>query len=287
MNNTNTTNNKKSTVAVVLMILLDIYLIFLIVITIVMFTVFASPKKKIENNTISADEKIVLTDNNFYYRYVNDPTGESLILFRIKPAAENGVIIPKSYNGYDIKYLALDEETSYKIFVEHPIIIDDFILNYKISSDKTYNFNKIIDLKGNLIGSINYYRESKNKNFIKELLQHFYSLPENVDLSTINQDFNLTKLDFRYLYANTIYNLNYSDEIYFIDDYDNSIIKYQPQNPVREGYRFTGWYKDKECSELWDFDNDVISKAIETNSNNETIYHYKPTILYAGWEEMI
>jgi uncharacterized repeat protein (TIGR02543 family) len=47
----------------------------------------------------------------------------------------------------------------------------------------------------------------------------------------------------------------------------------EPELPARSGYSFTGWYKDIEKTELWDFENDVLGD--------------KTIILYAGWEPMI
>ena len=44
-----------------------------------------------------------------------------------------------------------------------------------------------------------------------------------------------------------------------------------PQPPTREGYRFTGWYTDTACFELWEPD----SRTIETDMT-----------LYAGWEKI-
>ena len=44
-----------------------------------------------------------------------------------------------------------------------------------------------------------------------------------------------------------------------------------PQPPTREGYRFTGWYTDASCFDLWDTEN----KAIEED-----------VTLYAGWEKI-
>ena len=44
-----------------------------------------------------------------------------------------------------------------------------------------------------------------------------------------------------------------------------------PEPPTREGYRFTGWYIDISCDELWD----VTSDTIETDMT-----------LYAGWEKL-
>ena len=44
-----------------------------------------------------------------------------------------------------------------------------------------------------------------------------------------------------------------------------------PQPPTREGYRFTGWYTDASCFELWDTDNRAIEEDVT---------------LYAGWEKI-
>ncbi|WP_171005001.1 InlB B-repeat-containing protein, partial [Enterococcus hulanensis] len=43
----------------------------------------------------------------------------------------------------------------------------------------------------------------------------------------------------------------------------------KPSNPTKAGYDFTGWYKDKDCKEAFDFDKEVITKA---------------TTIYAGWK---
>lgn len=42
-----------------------------------------------------------------------------------------------------------------------------------------------------------------------------------------------------------------------------------PADPSREGFAFTGWFKDKECKTAWDFTKDVVTSNI---------------VLYAGWE---
>lgn len=43
-----------------------------------------------------------------------------------------------------------------------------------------------------------------------------------------------------------------------------------PEEPIRDGYLFTGWYKDIDLTSLWDFENDKVQ-------GNMT--------LYAGWTE--
>lgn len=40
--------------------------------------------------------------------------------------------------------------------------------------------------------------------------------------------------------------------------------------PVREGYKFTGWYTDRACTQKWDMKNGEISGSMT---------------LYAGWEK--
>ena len=44
-----------------------------------------------------------------------------------------------------------------------------------------------------------------------------------------------------------------------------------PQPPAREGYRFTGWYTDETCYELWNVQEDTIEADMT---------------LYAGWEKL-
>ena len=42
------------------------------------------------------------------------------------------------------------------------------------------------------------------------------------------------------------------------------------EDPVKEGYIFTGWYYDQDCTSPWDKENDVVTGSMT---------------LYAGWEE--
>ena len=43
-----------------------------------------------------------------------------------------------------------------------------------------------------------------------------------------------------------------------------------PEPPTREGYVFTGWYKDSGSYELWDLQNEIVQTDMT---------------LYAGWEK--
>lgn len=44
-----------------------------------------------------------------------------------------------------------------------------------------------------------------------------------------------------------------------------------PEPPTREGYVFTGWYKDRACFDPWNMDTDTIQSELT---------------LYAGWEKI-
>ncbi len=85
--------------------------------------------------------------------------------------------------------------------------------------------------------------------------------------------------------ANVSYFYNYDNsdtinfKIFFIDDLDGETIKNIPPNPLREEYEFTGWYKEKECLNKWDFENNIVPSKIYDEDGN---YIYKETILYAG-----
>ena len=106
----------------------------------------------------------------------------------------------------------------------------------------------------------------------------------NVELDS-HKNFNNSS-EYHQFYANVEYNLNYDDnDIYFIDDYDNELISYIPQNPERKGYTFDGWYKESECINKWDFSLDIIKEKKWLNDNREYYkdQDYEKTTLYAKW----
>lgn len=96
--------------------------------------------------------------------------------------------------------------------------------------------------------------------------------------------------------ANVSYYYNYEDAenhgYYWVDDCDyGGKIEFIPSEPEREGYTFGGWYKEAECVNEWDFDNDTLpelkTEQEETFPNGESVFVdmpvYQETILYAKW----
>ena len=92
------------------------------------------------------------------------------------------------------------------------------------------------------------------------------------------------KIDMSYLsIANVVYYLNDDiEDSYFVDDCDNEKIVNIPTDPIRDGYKFMGWYKEKECINKWDFENDIVPEK-QYDENNE--YIFIETSLYAKWEK--
>jgi uncharacterized repeat protein (TIGR02543 family) len=88
-------------------------------------------------------------------------------------------------------------------------------------------------------------------------------------------------------FANVSYFYNYDEApncgYYWIDNYDyGNLITYIPEEPIRDGYTFAGWYKESECINKWDFDVDKTPSVVY-NEENRTIY--QETRLYAKWEK--
>ena len=82
-------------------------------------------------------------------------------------------------------------------------------------------------------------------------------------------------------YANVIYYYNYDNKAtFFVDDCDGTVVNVLPPNPYRKGYEFLGWYKEPECINKWDFENDIVpSKEYDEKGQ----YILKEIKLYAKW----
>lgn len=92
---------------------------------------------------------------------------------------------------------------------------------------------------------------------------------------------------FKICKANTAYMFNYencpNDGYFFINDFDyGTTIECSPYEPLREGYIFSGWYKEPECINIWNFDIDSLPET-QYNENGKELY--RETKLYAKWIE--
>lgn len=86
-----------------------------------------------------------------------------------------------------------------------------------------------------------------------------------------------------YSYANIIYYIDI-ETVYYIDFIDNGKIENFPKNPIREGYKFMGWYKEIECVNKWNNEIDNLNEI--TYSDDKKTLKFYINKLYAKWENI-
>ena len=109
-----------------------------------------------------------------------------------------------------------------------------------------------------------------------------YVIPKSVYIEALQQ----MVINDCYIPANISYFFNYDDspnENYFFIDIveESSKLTKPPYDPKREGHTFAGWYKDEACTEIFDFDNDIVEIKFDEEGNRI----YEEICLYAGWEK--
>lgn len=139
---------------------------------------------------------------------------------------------------------------------------------------KVYNGDSFFDLTTDL--SVFYI---SNDTYIQGNINHYFYYYTNVnDASSFTAAIRNHKANVSYFYN---YGDSPNDGYYRIDNYGyGETIKYVPQNPLRNGYVFYGWYKEPECVNLWDFEIDRLPEAQYDEEGTET---YQETKLYAKW----
>lgn len=83
-----------------------------------------------------------------------------------------------------------------------------------------------------------------------------FSIPFNINSDKVNSDMTL----FAKWTANVIFDTQGGTTITPLQVTTSTKIL-QPNNPVKTGYTFRGWYKEATCTDLWDFSTDEISNS--------------------------
>ena len=66
---------------------------------------------------------------------------------------------------------------------------------------------------------------------------------------------------------------------------DNTVTSnvYKPKDPERKGYKFNGWYKEKECIGPFDFDEEFVDYTEDRPEPGRYVKEYTKVDIYAGW----
>lgn len=124
------------------------------------------------------------------------------------------------------------------------------------------------------------WRSNKIKISGKKLIYGYSLYGSLVENGTIED---IVQFENNYL-ANISFMYNYEGAedggYYWVDSYDNSTVEFIPPEPTREGYRFSGWYKEPECLNIWEFAMD------KTGNELPIVISYDPFKIYAQYNEI-
>ena len=251
---------------------------------------------------IFSNEKI---SKDGFYRYViekdqHDGDREKVRILNITESAQQQkiLVVPEYIGGYPVAYInnqglmsnkgIWQSENLEKVFIVPALeFVDDEFL-----ASGCPNLKKVINIKLNE-GKITSYIFMVYQDGDDKYQSHLYIYRKAFD--EIYWDYNGLKEELSNKYynnknyiraANISYLYNFEDAenegYYWIDDEDyGSIITFIPPDPIREDYTFDGWYKDAECTAIWDFEDDKLPEEITDNDGYPV---YQETVLYAKWK---
>lgn len=273
---------KKKKNIIITSIIMAIWLCIMITVIILFSLIWRQPKDKDFNY------------GDFIYSVYSDRKGKAYVsLLTEEGKQKNTIVIPEKIEKYDVCL-----NNFYTLGVGGPSQprcrfesknLEKLILNGKISFFggldcflDSPNFKKYIlkydDLK--LLDSDAFrYKHDTIKTYIP---YSYYKEEEEIGVKNY----------FSVFPANLEYYYNYDGSenqrlngLYFLDDYDNEIISYRVTAPTRDGYEFGGWYKEPECINEWNFETDIVPKAVSERevTREEYLSSFTETKLYAKW----
>ena len=212
-------------------------------------------------------------NDQYYYSLIDSVNDKEAVITGIKGEGGHFIMIPTVIDNYKVVSLSYGTSNSTKTYPGFDYIyVPQSVSFYNISKDYT---------KRNILILENYSMAMKYKNLSFKIA----SFPRGINVNDLDK---LEGETFDYEVANIIfcynYDVSYLDDIYFFlpreSNTINEKVMYIPSDPKRDGYTFTGWYKEIECVNLFDFD-EALPKL---KSKDKTVFTNEDlTILYAGW----
>lgn len=220
--------------------------------------------------------------NGFYYYLVdkdgkpegkNHPPAAVTILGLVSEGKEREeLVIPETLGGYPVRYIGYCYQTIgtraryygmkckniKKIIINH----DCYLLDGGI---KQFDGDMIINANVFITGNMYRHYESS------EMIDGKYIAANNIQINAEIEKYKYFNL-FCYEQANDIkYEAMGGNLRTFHTIVKDGCYLNLPQDPVRDGYDFAGWFKEEECLNEWNFDEDIVEEDIT---------------LYAKWIEV-
>ncbi len=235
----------------------------------------------------------IYEDMDFYYGI--DTEDPSIWLHGLTETGKGKsiIIVPKEIDGIEVRFLThtkwvrgsslLESENLEAIYIQNSLCI----MNSE-AFQGCPNLKKIIFLdteKWITMGAKFYAADQPDLHYYTSS----YGLDEYISEYNYSEE-KLSKglyieLTFDWKLANVSYMQNYegaeNQGYYWIDNFEyGTTIDYIPENPLREGYVFGGWFKEPEGINIWNFEKDKLPELVLNEDGAEL---YQETRLYAKW----
>lgn len=215
---------------------------------------------------------------NGYFQYIivgensrhQDKNNDALAIVGLTAEGlmQENLVIPREIDGHTVEYVGFRDESLFH---------NDSHRFYAENIKKLYiheNIKEIVyfDCDG---ADLVVCADTYDVRFTFAYFENIYLNSELYNSSTYSEQIKPANVSFMYNYDDSE-----NEGYYFLDNVEVGGKIFEPIEPKREGYEFTGWYKDAECSMKWDFETDTLPEQIFDDEGKEI---YQETKLYAKW----
>ncbi len=245
-------------------------------------------------------EKEFETDGIFKFYYDKKEDNYALVGLTDEGEKQEKLFIPAHFNGKCVEQMYYNEKynlvscnfgnSAHRFAVEFTSVAEIYF-PYTVKGLYSYQTGRLF--KDKYIGTV--YFCSVDEETVRCSVERYASYSYQYLLPEPAFDYIMKRYENEYYYdikslikkANTVYKFNYEGEpnegYFFINEFNaGGKIENTPYEPQREGYKFTGWYKEPECRNKWDFEKDTLPAA---EYEEDGTIKFKETALYAGWNK--
>ena len=237
----------------------------------------------ISMNGCAPQNKVIESDQYFEY-YLDNDDQYVIAGFTEEGKQQIELTIPETFNGKKIKrigsyfYNNLESEKLERIYFYHVIHVE--AEDFKLCP----NFKKLMYLG--------------KEPFPTKCIPGVYPLlcmmgHQKVPVYYLLEEITYINENSPYLHnsltipSNVVFYDGYTGKVIYIHYFRNIVIGDNYVIPTREGYLFTGWYKEPECINLFDVENEIVpGNKSGVDENNIQSIIITPLKLYAGWEKI-